>query len=131
MISPTVKKTVDLLKTAALSNEERQLLTATLLTRLGALPIRARITIDEAGMITVDGQPIQKEKAERLRKAARSLLKNFARNFVQDTVKFLAIKEGVHQNINPEQGLFAKSALWNHQEEHLLYLALAGYGFEE
>ncbi len=130
MISPTVRKTVELLKTADLSPEDRQLLTATLLDRLGALPIRARITIDDAGKI-IDGKSVSVEKAERLRKSARTLLKNFARNFVQDTVAFLAIKQGVHQNMSPEQGLFAKAILWQHREEQELYSLLAGYAFDD
>lgn len=131
MISSTVIETVELLKTADLSMEDRQLLTAALLDRLGALPTRARISVDDAGKIMVDGRAVSVEKAERLRKSARTLLKNFARNFVQDTIDFLAIKQGVHQNLSPEQGLFAKAILWQHGEERELYNLLAGYAFDD
>lgn len=127
MVSPEVEKAVKLLKTAALSNEDRQLLTSAMLVSLGALPIRARITVDETGAVLIDGRGMSLLKANQLRKSARSLLKNFARNFVQDTIKFMAVKQAVHENTNQEQTLFAKAILYQHQEEHILYELLAGY----
>ena len=130
MISPAVQNTVDTLRRADITPEERQLLTTVLLDRLGALPTRARIQLDETGKIVVDGKSLTAEKAQRLRKSARLLLKNFARTFVQETVVFLAVKQGVHQNLTPEQGLFAKAILYQHQEEQELYRALAGSAFE-
>lgn len=125
-MSVEVKKAAELLKNADLSIEERNLLTTVLLEKLGALPVRARIMLDGAGRILVDGRPLTVEKARRLQMSARTLTKNFARNFVQETIKFMAIKEGVHFNLTPEQGLFAKAILWQHEEEQKLYHALAG-----
>lgn len=119
------KLAVYLLRSSRLSNEDRQLLTATMLDRLGALPLRARITVDEAGTILVDGRPTTMEVARHLRESSRNLLKNFSRKFVRDTVTFMAIKEGVHVNLTPEQGLFAKAALWGMQEEDALHRLLA------
>lgn len=121
-----VELAVRLLREDAITIEERQLLTVTLLDKLGALPIRARISVDSTGRILVDNKALTAATAVRLRRSARSLLNNFARTFVQDTVTFLAIKQGVHQNISPEQGLFAKAILWQHHEEQELYRLLAG-----
>lgn len=117
---------VRLLREQTITPQERQLLTAALLDKLGALPIRARISVDSTGRILVDNKALTAATAVRLRRSARSLLTNFARTFVQDTVAFLAIKQGVHQNTSPEQGLFAKAILWQHHEEQELYRLLAG-----
>lgn len=117
---------VRLLREQSLTNEERQLLTAAMIAKLGALPIRARISVDSTGRILVDNKALTAATAVRLRRSARGLLNNFARNFVQDTVVFLAVKEGVHYNTSPEQGLFAKAIIWQHNEEQELYKLLAG-----
>lgn len=126
MISPEVTIAVQLLKNASLTIEERLLLTAALLDKLGAIPTRARIAADATGRILIDGQAMSVEKATRLRSSARSLLKNFARNFVQNTIEFMAVKEAIHNNTSSEQALFAKAIFWQHHEEQELYLALAG-----
>lgn len=117
---------VRLLKEQDLKIEDRMLLTAAILDKLGAIPTRARITVDATGKILIDGKAISVEKAVRLRQSARTLLKNFARNFVQNTVEFLAVKEAIHNNVNSEQALFAKAIFWQHDEERKLYERLAG-----
>ena len=113
-----------LLKTATLTVEERQLLTAAVLERLGALPVRDKIVVDENG-IFVDGRQVNLETAKRLKEGSVALLKNFARKFVGEQVRYMAIVKGVHENTSPEQGLFAKAALWVMQEEEKLYRAFA------
>ncbi len=120
------KLVIWLLKNSRLGNEDRQLLTAALLTKLGALPVRARITADEVGKYYVDGRELNLETAQKLRETSKAMLHNFARRFVREQVTFMAIKMGVHENTSPEQGLFAKSALWNFQEEDELYRKFAG-----
>ncbi len=114
----------ELLKDAELSMEDRQLLTATLLDRLGALPVRARIVVSEAGVF-VDGKVVDAERAQRLHESSKAMLNNFARRFVRETVEFLAVKKGVHEYTTPEQGLFARAALWFLQEEDILYRKFA------
>lgn len=126
-----VLQVVALLKDETLSTEDRNLLTTTVLDKLGALPVRARITFDEAQRCFVDGRPLTLERARKLKSSAQSLLHNFARGFVQDTIAFMAIKQGVHYNTTPEQGLFAKAILWQHNEEQQLYRSLAQEGFED
>lgn len=121
----------EMLKSAALSNEDRQLLTSAVLDRLGVLPTRARITVDESGVIFLDGKQMTLDAARMLRDGSRAMLNNFARRIVRETVEFLAVKQGVHENTSPEQGLFAKAALWFYQEESDLYLRLAQVEGEE
>lgn len=117
--------TIWLLKGSQLRNEERQLLTSTLLDKLGALPLHATITIDESNRFFVAGRPMDLEVARALSEGSRGMLRNYARKFVRETVQFLAIKKGVHENTSPEQGLFAKAALWAMDEEDQLYRLLA------
>lgn len=113
------------LKSAHINNQERQLLTAALLTHLGALPLRARIVVDDAGQIFVDGKQLTLGAAQQLRDGSKALMKNFARKVVREQVIFMALHKGVHENTSPEQGLFAKAALWFFQEEEELYRKFA------
>lgn len=114
-----------LLKNARLGNEDRQLLTAALLRTLGAVPIRATITMDSAGKLFVGGRELNLETARKLRAGADAMITNFARKFVREQLMFLAVEKGVHENLTPEQGLFAKALLWNFQEEEKLFRELA------
>lgn len=115
-----------LLRGTRLSNENKQLLTGALLDQLRALPLHARISVDETGQVIVGGRALNLETAQRLRQSARAQKNNFARKFVGEQVTFMAVHMGVHENTSPEQGLFAKAALWVRQEEDRLYQLLAG-----
>jgi hypothetical protein len=121
-----VQKVAELLRSSDLTNEDRQLLTTLVLSRLGVLPLRASITVDATGQVFVNGTKPDVEVARQLRESAKSMLTSFARRFVRETTIFLAIKQGVHENLSPEQGLFAKAALWQMQEEQTLLELLAG-----
>lgn len=122
---------VESAKQKMLSTEERQILTAMLLDRLGALPLHATITVDNTGGVVVNGRSLSLERADQLKQAAVAMKLNAARNLVRETVTFLAIKDGVYKNVNPEMGLFAKAALWFSQEEDTLYDLLAHEGFDD
>lgn len=122
--SIATRLTVWLLRYGRLSNENRQLLTAELLDRLGAPPLHASIRIDELGNWFVRDRPLTLERAQKLHQGAKAMLRNYTRQYVQEQIRFLAIQKGVHENVSPEQGLFAKAALWVMQEEQQLYLAL-------
>lgn len=119
---------IDLCKNKSLSNEERQILTTMLLDRLGALPLHARIVVDKAGRVFVNGRSLSIEEADRLKQAAVAMQNNGARNLVREAVTFMAIVDGVHKNVSPDMGLFAKAALWFLQEEDTLYALLAAEG---
>lgn len=120
-----VRLAVWLLRDSRISNEERQILTGAVLDKLGALPLRARIAVGETGQIFIDGKELTLETAHKLHESSKVMLTNFARRFVREQVTFMAIRKGVHENTSPEQGLFAKSALWNFQEEDELYRQFA------
>lgn len=115
---------VFLLTRVTLRNETKQLLTASLLTSLHVLPVRDIITHDETGKLFVGGRPLNFETAQALHKAAIAMRSNFARTFVEDQVRWHAVQMGVHQNNTPEQGLYAKAALWVLQELDALYKEL-------
>lgn len=119
------KLAVFLLKHNRIDNESKQLLTATMLDRLGALPLRATITTDGTGQIFVKGKQMTLEVARKMHETSKAMLNNFARRFVREQVTFMAIHMGVHENISPEQGLYAKAALWFLQEEDELYRKFA------
>lgn len=121
------KLAVFLLKNGRLTNEQRQILTICLFDQLGALPLRARITEDISSTIFIDGKALKVDVAKRLRESSRLMLSNFARTFVREQVVWMAVQKGVHENISPEQGLFAKAALWFFQEENELYKKLAQF----
>lgn len=122
---------VDLAKNKLLSNEERQMLTAMLLDKLGALPLHAKLKVDETGKVFVNGRSLDIETADRLKQAAVAMQTNAARNLVKEAVTFMAIVDGVHKNISPDMGLFAKAALWWLQEEDTLYAMLAQDGLAD
>lgn len=123
---------IDLCKNKLLTNEERQMLTAMLLDRLGALPLHAKIRVDGTGKVSVNGRSLDIETADRLKQAAVAMQNNAARNLVRETVAFMAIVDGVHKNVSPDMGLFAKAALWFLQEENELYATLSqGYQDDE
>lgn len=119
---------VDLFRKKLLSIEERQILTALLLEKLGALPLRAKIVVDKTGMVSVNGRSLDPELAMTLQQAAVAMQRNAARNLVRETVTYLAIVDGTIKSINPEMMLFAKAALWFLQQEDELYATLAQEG---
>lgn len=119
------KLVIVLLKDSRLDNEHRQLLTAALLDRLGALPINAKVVIDDVHKVFINGRPITLNAAKKLHEGSKAMVKNFARKVVREQVTFMAVHKGVHENISPEQGLFAKAALWVMQEEDELYRRFA------
>lgn len=122
---------IALLKHSAISNADRQLLTTAMLDKLGALPLRARIIQDDAGKIFVDGKQVNLESAKRLHENSKTMLTNFARRFIREQVTWMAVQKGVHENTSPEEGLFAKAALWCLQEEDKLYREFAQLDVEE
>lgn len=123
-----VTLTIWLLKGSLLSNEQRQLLTGNLLQKLGALPLHARITLDETGTVIVDGKRLNFDRAKKLQDSSQAVLRNYARGFVRSTLRSMAIHIGVHDNTSPDQGLFAKAVLWVMQEEDKLFELLALHG---
>lgn len=122
---------VDLFKKKSLSIEERQMLTVLLLDKLGSLPLHAKIMVDKTGMVVVNGRSLGPERSTQLREAASAMRRNAARNLVRETVLYLAIQDGTIKSINPEMMLFAKAAVWFHQQEDELYAQLEQQELED
>lgn len=126
MFSKIVTKlTVFALRHKKLNTEQKNECVNALLDNLHALPIRSIISYNEQGTLLVNGKQVELEIAQRLREGAKRMLDNPARMIVRDQVAWLAVNVGIHQGNTLEQIMFAKTALWNGQEEDKLYKQLA------
>lgn len=120
MISPITKKTIDTLKKANLTLEDRTALTTVLLDKLQALPITNSIVVDHNG-ITINGKILEPDQAIMFSESCNALKDNYARKVIHEQVKYLAINMGIHNAVALDTLFFAKSSLWNlEQEEKLL-----------
>lgn len=108
-----------------ISVKDRTRLTNAILDKLGAIPVRDIISERPDGTLVVQGHPVDIEMARKLREGAISMLESSVRKIVREQVAFRAVTLGVHKAESPEQVLFAKSALWNAQQEDELYSLLA------
>lgn len=115
-----------LLKSSFLSPEKRVMLTNQVLSTIGALPLHAIITVDDAGKLHISGVPLEYEKAVSLRESASNVLNSDAWKIVHDQVLYLAVSKGVHEALNHDQILFAKAAIWYGQQERDVLKVLAG-----
>lgn len=122
---------VDLMKNKLLTNEERQILTALFLDRLGALPLHARITVDKTGRVFVNNRSLNLEEGQRLRDAATAMLNNAARKLVREAVIYMVMAEGTIKSVNADMMLFGKAALYFLQQEDELYNTLAIEGLND
>lgn len=121
-----VVKVVCWLLTKNLSVTDRMTLTNTILDRLGALPFSAIIKVSETGEVTVKGRPLDIEKYASLQQSAKAALENEAINLMWEANAFEAVEQGVHQGMNEYQILFAKTSLWNGQQDRKFLKELAG-----
>jgi hypothetical protein len=113
-----------LLRRTNLSVENRSLLTACLLDRLGALPFRDIIQRNENEML-VNGVPLDYETARALNESAKAALNNSALKVVWDSVAFLAVNNGIHKAETERQIFWARAALWWGQQERTILEELA------
>lgn len=109
-----------------LSVSDRMVLTNTLLDRLGALPFSAIIKVSDSGQITVRDKPLDAELYMELKEYAKAALENPAIKLMWEANAFEAVEFGVHQGLNEYHLLFAKTALWNGQQERKFLKELAG-----
>lgn len=117
--------TVWLLRHSKVSQENKILLTNQLLSTVGALPLHATFTVDEAGKLLIRGRPLEYEQAVVLRESASNILHSNAWQTVKEQVLYEAISKGVHEALNTDQVLFAKAAIWfcEQQDKTLKVLA--------
>lgn len=126
-----VKLTVTLLKNVTLANQDRIVLTNSILHVLKALPIRDALVVNENGRLMVNGREIDLETAKILRESAKAALTSQALRIINDQVSFIAITTGVHQADNPWSMIFGKSALWYGQQQDKFLKILAGVDGDE
>lgn len=114
-----------------LTLSQRNLLTTAILERLGALPIRSSLSVNETtGEILVSGTPIDLDHARVLFEGAKQLLNNPVLKILWDQVAYNAIGFGVHKAENETQMYFARAALWWSQEEKRILGELSGTQIE-
>lgn len=113
------------LRHARLSQEDRMLLTNQLLSTVGALPLHATFTVDEAGKLLMRGVPLEYEQAVVLRESANNILHSTAWKMVREQVLYEAISKGVHEALNNDQVLFSKAAIWFQQQQENTLKVLA------
>ncbi len=57
------------------------------------------------------------DRTASLKEGCVALVENHARQVIREQVRYLAVVEGIHKGLTPEQILFSKTALWNMQME--------------
>lgn len=108
-----------------LSEKDMLVLSNAVMHRLGALPIRGSMYVDDNLRIIVNGKPLDSEQTLLLRNSARIVLDSMAYKLVRDQVKFSAVEHGFHKAESPLQQLWARAALWHDQEQEQLLKALS------
>ncbi len=124
---PVTEKLIAQLRKTNLPLEDRSALTALLLEKVNALPINNTIVLTPHG-IQVNGRTLDADQFISFRESCVALNDNPARKVIQEQVRYLAVVEGIHKGLSPEQILFAKTALWNMQKEQELIEEIASYG---
>lgn len=109
-----------LLKRKTLSTEERAILTNEILAKIDALPIADVVEFDIAGNLFLNKRKLDVEQIISLRSSASALKDSFARKVVNEQLKYLAVKIGVHEGMTTDQILFCKAMLYCLQEEEKL-----------
>lgn len=129
--SIATKLAIFALKSARLPVKDRNLLTACILDRLAALPLRDIIHVNEEGNLLVNGRPVDVETARQLRESARGALTSTAFKFIRQQVAFQAINIGVHKAEDELQMFFGRAAIWWGQQEEIQLRLLAQMTPEE
>ena len=117
---------VKLLARRRLDVRERNLLTSAVLDRIGALPLRDIISVNEQGFLLVNGVLLEPTQAQVLREEAKKALANKANKLVWDQVRYSAFVGGVSQGASPEDILFYRTAIWNGEQVRNYLRVLAG-----
>lgn len=111
---------VFLLQRATLSLQDKTLLTAALLEKLYALPVKDMIVFEADGTMQIKGRKVEMQDAILLKQGAKALRDNFTRRVLREQMAFEAINLGVHKGLTPEMIMFSKAILYTMQEEDKL-----------
>lgn len=96
--------------------EDRTVLTTALLDKLQALPISSVIYFTPNG-VTINGKELDNDQILNFKESCIALKDNFARKIINEQIKYLAINIGIHNALSLDTIFFAKSALWNLQQQ--------------
>ena len=113
MLSPIATKTIQQLKKATLSLEDRVALTACLLDKMQVLPISQVITVTSEGGVLIKGKKLDIEQVIAIQESFVSLNDNLAFKLLLDEMRWLAIDHGVFQGLNTDMIMFSKACLFN------------------
>ncbi len=119
MISPITENLIKQLKKSSLSMEDRLALTTALLDKLGALPIGDIVHFTESGVI-INGKELDQDQALSFREACVALKDNYARNVINEQIRYQAIDLGINKAVALDTLFFSKAALWCLNEENIL-----------
>ena len=119
------KLAVWLLGRAAISVEDRNLLTSAILEKVSATPLRDIITASESGEILVNGAPLDTDVLVKMRETAKVALENNALKLVWDQMLYRSLLGSVTGKA-PEDILFYRTAMWNGEQERRYLRILAG-----
>lgn len=114
------------LKRVNLTIEQRNSIVTNVLDALDALPLKDIITTSPEGELSINGRPVSLEVAQKLRESALAAVDNTALKVIKEQVAFAAVALGVHTVESERQMLFARAAIWYHQQldKHLKILAV-------
>lgn len=124
MVSQVTEKIVKQLQKANLSTEDRIALTTALLDKLVALPLGNSIVVNPNGVI-INGKPLDQEQYLNFKESCTILEGNFARQVIQQQIRYLAINLGINVALSLDTIMFAKAALWCIEQEQLLLEKIA------
>ena len=119
MIQPLTKKIIQQLRKVDLSLEDRVALTTVLLDKLVALPLSNTFIVNPEG-ITINGKKLDNQQMINFSESCNALKDNYARQVINEQIKYLAINLGVHNSLTLDTILFSKAALWNLQQQQEL-----------
>jgi len=119
-MTKTVEKLVKELEKEKLSIEDRTALTTAILSRLMVLPLADSFVVG-GGNVSINGKQMDTEQVIVFRDSCIALKDNFARQIIQQQVRYLATNLGIYKSVSTDELFFSKAALWCiEQEEKLL-----------
>lgn len=114
------------LKRKKISKEDRMLLTATVLNRVGGIPLHGIISLDGEGNLLIRGAKQTPESLISLRESADALQNNQAWKLIHEHVLYQAVSVGALEGVDMDQVLFSRAGIWFAQREQEWASLLAG-----
>ena len=113
---PVTEKLIKQLEKTKLPAEDRAGIIGALVAKVSGLPIDTVISVTNAG-VNINGMKLDVEQVVQFKEGCVALENNQARKLINQQIRYLAIVEGVHKGLTPDQILFSKAALWVMEQE--------------